>query len=254
MKKYFVFSDVHGDFSILKEALSEAGFDPKNKNHILLSLGDNFDRGNENAKVLKFLLKYRKQKRLLAILGNHDKFLLNLLEKKGDSIFNCMYNGFSETVAELAESQETTIMGEIFDDQEIVISKIKEKYPELMNFLHEMKDIYTFGDYIFTHGGLYEELEEDGEISKWYPINHPNTEYFIKYFPEQMAKKYIFGHWYVQKLSKRFLNASGSSSEPFIYKSFIGIDACTIISRKINILVLEEQEGQYILRYKDQIL
>ena len=46
--KYFVFTDIHGFYSILKKELIKQGFDENNENHMLISLGDNFDRGNEN--------------------------------------------------------------------------------------------------------------------------------------------------------------------------------------------------------------
>ena len=45
MPKFFVISDVHGFYNEMREALDEAGFDPNNENHLLISCGDNWDRG-----------------------------------------------------------------------------------------------------------------------------------------------------------------------------------------------------------------
>ncbi|MBR6657532.1 MAG: metallophosphoesterase [Oscillospiraceae bacterium] len=46
MPKFFVFSDVHGFYSMFMEALDNAGYDKNNPEHWLISCGDNFDRGN----------------------------------------------------------------------------------------------------------------------------------------------------------------------------------------------------------------
>ena len=39
-KKIFVVSDVHGHYTLLKEALEKAGFQNENKNHLLVCCGD----------------------------------------------------------------------------------------------------------------------------------------------------------------------------------------------------------------------
>ena len=54
MKKLFVVSDIHGHYSELKAALAAAGFDRNDPAHLLICCGDYFDRGSENAQVLRF--------------------------------------------------------------------------------------------------------------------------------------------------------------------------------------------------------
>ncbi len=49
--KYFVFADVHGYYSLLMEELKYKQFDFNNPEHMLISLGDNFDRGPVNFKM-----------------------------------------------------------------------------------------------------------------------------------------------------------------------------------------------------------
>ena len=53
-KKIFVVSDVHGFYNLLETALSDAGFEKNNTEHLLVCCGDYFDRGTENFNVLKF--------------------------------------------------------------------------------------------------------------------------------------------------------------------------------------------------------
>ena len=48
MKKYFVCSDIHGFYKEWMSSLDEVGFDINNNEHILIVLGDIFDRGRES--------------------------------------------------------------------------------------------------------------------------------------------------------------------------------------------------------------
>ena len=76
-KKLFVVSDIHGHCTLLKEALKNAGFDSENEAHLLICLGDYFDRGDENKEVLKF---FERLKHKVLLMGNHEELLLKLLE------------------------------------------------------------------------------------------------------------------------------------------------------------------------------
>ena len=80
MKKYFLFGDLHGEFDPLIESLAAKGFDESNENHILLSVGDLFDRGYQNVEVYEYLQKFDDMNRLYMILGNHDQMFLDFLQ------------------------------------------------------------------------------------------------------------------------------------------------------------------------------
>ena len=54
-KKFFVMSDLHGHYSLAKQALDDAGFDPNNEDHVFVHCGDLFDRGDENKKVFELV-------------------------------------------------------------------------------------------------------------------------------------------------------------------------------------------------------
>ena len=78
--KYFIVSDIHSFYTELKNALKNAGFDKKNKNHTLIVCGDIFDRGPETVEVYKFLSSIPK-KRCILINGNHEYLYFELLKK-----------------------------------------------------------------------------------------------------------------------------------------------------------------------------
>lgn len=50
--KYYVTADVHGFYSILHDALEEAGFFTETQPHKLIILGDLFDRGSVHDQFL----------------------------------------------------------------------------------------------------------------------------------------------------------------------------------------------------------
>ena len=77
MKKLFVVSDIHGHYTILKEALDRGGFDKLDPEHLLICCGVYFDRGNENMEVLRFFEGLRHK---VLLRGNHEDLLLKLLQ------------------------------------------------------------------------------------------------------------------------------------------------------------------------------
>ena len=79
--KYFVFADVHGFYSILKNELDNAGFDVNNEDHMLISIGDNFDRGPENYEMFLFLKEMKEKNKIILIKGNHEDLFMDMLRK-----------------------------------------------------------------------------------------------------------------------------------------------------------------------------
>jgi serine/threonine protein phosphatase 1 len=240
MKKYFLFSDVHGEFSALLASLDKSGFESDNEEHILVCLGDSFDRGNENAHMLEFLYQYDQKDRLMMIFGNHDQMLYEFMLNK-DSLFNVMNNGLNRTIDNLSG---LNVWDHIMTRQNLLVEKIKEKYPYLLNFLekYSMTNEIEIGDYILTHGG-YSPLNALHKESEWTPDNWANTERFVEKFHNseeyQSHKKYVFGHWHATKLNSRF---NGNNKDyTFIYNNYIGIDACTNLSGFVNIYVIDEK-------------
>lgn len=103
-KKYFVFSDVHGHCSILKAALEEKGFDIDNPEHIIISCGDIFDRGDEPLELFKFLTSIPKERRIL-IRGNHEYLLRELVERER-AYSHDESNGTYKTLLDIAGIEE----------------------------------------------------------------------------------------------------------------------------------------------------
>ena len=95
-KTYFVVSDVHSFYTPMKRALDEAGYDKDNENHILISLGDIFDRGDESLKMLHFFKSLPKERRIL-VRGNHELLLADCY-RRGSFCSHDESNGTARTM------------------------------------------------------------------------------------------------------------------------------------------------------------
>jgi len=249
MKKYFVFSDVHGDFDALKMNLVKMGFDEDIDDHILFSLGDLFDRGPESHRVLEYVLKFWGKGRFIGIRGNHDDMLLGYLNQHPSAGFNLIYNGLDSTINQLSGMEHVSAMELKFDIARRV-EAIKERYPKLLEFIHDLKLSYEFGNYVFTHAGL--ETERGHE---WYVDNWAHTPTFVEAFdPED--KIYVFGHWYAFKLNGLFDMDESEDAYIFQKGNFIGIDMTTNRSHEVAVCVLfENSYGEYeLLLDEDKVL
>lgn len=240
MKKHFIFSDVHGEFTALLGSLSKAGFEPENEDHILVSLGDMFDRGNENHKVLEFLMDYDSKGRLMSVCGNHDDMLIQFLIGRSDGIFNCERNGMDKTLRDLSGLD--NIWKFLGTMPQVITDKINERYPGILKFLISMKSRVDVGDYIMVHAG-YSPASMNEDETEWFIDNWANTPMFVSYFPEspmwQGDKKYVFGHWHASKLKATF-GVEPNDDTIFRRNNFIGLDTKTNISKSVNILVLKD--------------
>ena len=245
--KYFIFSDVHGEFDILHKHLMEVGFDEDNKNHILFSLGDLFDRGTQNDKVLEYMLRFWEQGRFIGILGNHDEFVLEYLD--GESpMHNIQYNGFGETLLNFAPNSgvESPTSFMWLAGQKQIIQDIKARYPKLVEFMNSLVDIITFDNKLFSHAGATQQpLTKRWEINPW-----ARTDKFVKNMPADAFtphNMFIFGHWGASYLRRDILKEKDHSgpeaARPFHYRRdgmiFIGIDGFVGVNFIIPILTMK---------------
>lgn len=79
-KKYFISSDIHSFYDEYMTALNDASFDINNDEHIIVVLGDIFDRGKQPLEVYNFLKGLPKERRIL-IRGNHETLLRDLVKR-----------------------------------------------------------------------------------------------------------------------------------------------------------------------------
>lgn len=164
-KKYFIVSDIHGYFKPFKNALDASGYDQNNDNHILIILGDLFDRGNDVYKIYKFI-KSIPEERIKLIRGNHEDLLVQMIER-GFPIDIDVYNGTFLTAGIISkiklpsnlQSTYKTLINYIYQTDRIEECFNKVKTSEIYNFIINgpwlnYYEINSNTNFIFTHGSL----------------------------------------------------------------------------------------------------
>lgn len=233
MAKFYVISDVHGNYTAMKKALDEAGFDPNDENSWLISCGDEFDRFNENTKVLSYL---RSLPRAVIIKGNH----IDLLEsccRRGYPLGFDYSNGTMETVCELGDMDDGYSFEECCNR---TLSKIHL-------YIDKMVDYFETKNFVFTHGFLPIDNIDDWRNAterQWKEARWLNGMKMV-HDGFDIEKCVVVGHWHVSWGRAQFDGKTefgpDADFSPYYYKDkLIAIDSCVAYTGKINCLVLED--------------
>lgn len=235
-KKLFVVSDVHGHYTLLKEALDQAGFDKDNEDHLLICCGDYFDRGNENVEVLRF---FERVKNKVLLRGNHEDMLLKLLQT-GKLQQHHYINGTMRTLENFFGKYSIDPVDDTVD-----FSGKTRITDRICEFIEETVDYYETEHYVFVHGWLPENTEtaEDRQNTsseawgkaRWVRWN----ERYVGQRP-LVDKALICGHvptWYASAFDD---SRDKKDVSIFCGNGIIAIDAGTADTKRVNVLVLEQ--------------
>lgn len=236
-KKLFVVSDIHGHYDLLKDALQKVGFDNDNDEHLLICCGDYFDRGNQNAEVLKF---FERAKNKVLLRGNHEDLLLKLL-LTGKVLPHNYINGTMQTL--------TDFFGKYFInpvDDTIDFSGKTRTVDRICDFINETVNYFETKNYIFVHGWLPENSktleerkllsDEAWEKARW-------TKWTEKYNGERPLadKTLVCGHVPAFYAKKFDIERDEKCADIFYGNGLIVIDAGTFDTKQINLLVIEDE-------------
>lgn len=254
MKKYFLISDIHSFASEMKCALKKAGFNKKNKDNILVVLGDVFDRGNKTIEVFKYLNSIPK-KRLILIKGNHEDLYKDLLNKQYPDSYDfsngtvrtfCHIAGFNEEILSaqywlyMDKKDNGTYTG-LYDNKPFeywkqIAEAVKQHPITKWIYSDVWKDYYEINDkFICVHSFIptkkvkpfinwrKEATSVDWESARW---GCPWSQYKNGLFKEK-NKTLICGHWHTsdfyEHLDENYLYSNDIG--PIYYsKKLIGID------------------------------
>lgn len=255
--KYFVVSDVHSFYTQLKTALDNAGFDPENENHTFISCGDLFDRGEESVEVLDFVMSLPRK---ILVRGNHESMLMELVNKTRPVGTHDQHNGTLKTIFDLGGAFKKG-----FTDNYTNNMKLLRQNEKLKEYFNLLVDYYETEHYLFVHSWVPIMSDVNGNITyldyknanpkRWEEARwvNPFEEYiYMRDMGESFGKTIVFGHWHTAEGHARFHNDGISRISPGSYaKGFcncdifyddgvIGLDACTVVSGKVNCLVIED--------------
>lgn len=254
MPKLFCISDVHGFYDEMIAALNEAGFNPNDESHWLISGGDHIDRGDQPAEVMKYLMSLPRK---ILIKGNHEELLVDCCER-GYAMGHDFSNGTFDTINELGDAG----MGYSFDEC------CTRTLARVHMFLDNMVNYFETKNYIFVHSFVplnsnstlppyYLKGKNYTKMDNWREANNLQWEDSRWGNPYELAaqdllpdKTLVFGHWHTSWPRHEYEGKSefghDADFSPYYGDGYIGIDACVAHSGKINVLVLEDEfmEGE----------
>jgi serine/threonine protein phosphatase 1 len=246
MAKLFVCSDIHGFYDEFKKSIEEAGFDQNNPDHWLVGLGDYMDRGRQPRQVMQYL---RNLPRKVLLRGNHEKLILDCCYR-GEAYMHDLSNGTAQTITDLST------YGYFPEDCSYVLPKMKVYYSEMVNYFETEHYIFvhSFIPVInkdglpahYTHNRHFEYNPDWRNASQkdWEDATWGNPFDMIKNGLNQTGKTIVFGHWSVEDKwaedENRTAFDENARFDTYYGDSYIGIDATTAYSKKVNVLVLED--------------
>lgn len=248
--KYFACADIHGFFNEWIKALDEAGFDINNPNHKCVICGDLFDRGKQPQQIINYILSHKDS--FLIIRGNHEDLLedcISQLEQGVNISHHHWLNGTLETIGQLSNTNKFDLVSGVYNYKEIKQSM--KKYFELIS---NAKDFIETNNYIFVHGWIpvienpyqYDKYWRNAKPEMWNKARWQNPIEMYKNEVYEPNKIIVCGHWHCSALwheqNPELYEEFGEKANfrPFIIDKMIALDACTIHSKKVNVVVLED--------------
>lgn len=237
--KYFIVSDVHGHYTELKNELDKKGFDEELDT--LVVCGDLLDRGNENVKCLQYVNSLPNK---ILIKGNHEYNLEKcLFSHRFD--YADKHNGTVDTILEIAKYVSGRKHLNAYDTE---IFMYANQYLELTQYMNSLVDYFEFKDkngntIVCCHGWLPENYK-DKDCKDFEEYSWINGMAYWKNGHSFKDKTIICGHWHCSFGNSKY-HGKGSEFgedacfEPFRDLGIIALDACTTLTKKVNVIVIE---------------
>lgn len=249
MAKLFCISDVHGFYNEMREALDNAGFDPNNEEHWLISLGDVWDRGKQPFEVMQYL---KRLPRKVLIRGNHEDLFEECCER-GECWGHDISNGTYKTICILGGMDLGYSFAECCERAEAMTRMFRKS----------MVNYFETSNFVFCHGFVplncndnlppyyirnrkYSRMENWREATQnqWDDAMWLNSYDMIKQGYD-IEKCVVAGHWnasYGRAMTTGEPEFGPNANfSPFYYEDkLIMIDACTAYSGKVNCLMIED--------------
>lgn len=264
--KYFVFSDVHGEYNALMDALDEAGYDSSNPKHKLVGCGDMFDRGPDSVKIFRFL----KQHNAICVKGNHDVMFQEYLEKGMDGefvLFNILHNGLGATIKSF-----TGLNDDVFNVNSIDQAR-RTINTDVLKWIKAMPLYFETSTFLFVHAGVNPWIRNWKETDEHYMLWDIQDSHLAV---PNINKICVIGHHHAARVRQNgiasgagdydinnatyttnyspqgqypinhSMRAYGNKDEnrPYINGNKIAIDGMTNLTGKVNVLVIEDYPNE----------
>ena len=262
--KIFAISDVHGDYSAMIDCLISKGFDENNDNHLLVSIGDAFDRGEESVAIYEYLKRLSDKSKAIVLKGNHTRFFTEYLDGTSISPFNWLHNGTDKTLDDflhqtksfyswclLDKSIDEPTNKDFADWIKYARKQINKEYPELLSWLEERPYYFETKNFIFTHGSIdtnaldwHEPHCQRFGLRDWEALMFDDGSFFNKEITNT-KKTVVIGHFHTRNLRQTYnINDNSKNIDDILIRDdnkIIAIDGCTSLTHNVNVLVIEDE-------------
>ena len=146
-------SDMHGDLITFKEGLEEIGF---NDNDYLFVIGDMYEKGDltYNLKTARYFMELNKKENVFCMSGNCDEVLRFILPEESHKDFLYYTLVRQKSIINDMALEMRYPLGKDMDINDFV-SKVKEKYNDLYEFMDSLDDVIIINDkLVLVHGGI----------------------------------------------------------------------------------------------------
>ncbi len=226
-KLYAVIGDVHGCYYELKELINKI-WKKYGKDTLIISVGDNIDRGDYNIKTLELCIELFNEGKFLEVQSNHmDKFVRWL---KGNNVK--ISHGMQKTVNEFLELPKVI--------QQQYTKKIIDYYSKAPLYI-----VINDKETVIAHAGIKDEMI--GKVGKkvksfvlygqttgrYTPEGFPEREDWTKdRKPKPDSPKIVYGHVVFE--------------EPYINNKCYGIDTGCVFGNKLTAYIPALETFEYV--------
>ena len=258
--RYYVVADTHGFYTHLTTALEEAGYFADQSPKKLLMLGDLLDRGHENVEMQDFVLDLLQKDAVILVRGNHEDLLEDLvdnLDHYAELELHATHHYRNRTVHTVCDLARCSV-GAMTAIPYQIRSRMRQT-PYMRLVMPEMIDYFETEHYVFVHGwvpltnlapaGLPSQFAFDPEwrdatLDRWNKARWYNGMEMAAKGLLVPGKTVVCGHYHCSWGH----HLAGTSDEygpsadysPYYAEGIIAIDACTALSRRVNVLVLDD--------------
>lgn len=234
MQRIVAVSDVHGFYDEMMTALKEVNFNPETD--LFVNCGDAMDRGSQPRQVIEFLNRLPNK---VLIKGNHEQLMKDAIKRKC-FLSHDIHNGTANTAYDFCTKKNAGLMnhaqilGELRDD------------PEYQKYMDLLVNYYETENYIFVHSWIPGGTDwRCAPQSKWDKAMWGNPFDIASVVGNKTGKTIVHGHWH--NSTGWWRNGIGSKfGEDACFNiiehdSCIGLDGCVAYTRKVNVLVIEDE-------------
>jgi len=247
--KLFCVSDIHSFYTPFKKALDDAGFEKDNPTHYLVSCGDVLDRGSESEEVLHFLMSLERK---ILVKGNHDLLLEECCMREFPYSYD-VSNGTVKTINDIGGAGE----GYPFD------KCCENTWNRTAAYRASLVNYFETENYIFVHSWVplkclddmpkhYTKNRQFEYDPEWRTADRDSWELAMWGNPFELAerglnhtgKTIVFGHFHTSWPRAKYEGKpefdEGADFSSYYGDGYIALDACTVHTGKVNVLVIED--------------